>query len=86
MRMRSEWKHQDMKSGGDTVPRREPATSVAESKLSRIAGITGAKQLSSDLADSVLIGHENLGDTERENLGDTERENFEDTERENLED
>jgi len=42
-----------------------------------MAGITGARQLSSDLADSVLIGHENLGDTERENLEDTERESFE---------
>jgi len=58
--MRSKWKHHDMESGGGTVPRREPATSIAEGKLSRMAGITGTRQLSSDLADSVLTGRESF--------------------------
>mmetsp|Transcript_15031 Transcript_15031/g.48187 ORF Transcript_15031/g.48187 Transcript_15031/m.48187 type:complete len:82 (+) Transcript_15031:147-392(+) len=75
--MRSKWRHQEKKSGSHTVPRRKPATNIAESKLSRMAGITGARQLSSDLADSVPRGHENLEDTERENLEDTECESFE---------
>eukprot|EP00445_Apocalathium_hangoei_P040568 CAMPEP_0203974704 /NCGR_PEP_ID=MMETSP0359-20131031/100238_1 /ASSEMBLY_ACC=CAM_ASM_000338 /TAXON_ID=268821 /ORGANISM="Scrippsiella Hangoei, Strain SHTV-5" /LENGTH=395 /DNA_ID=CAMNT_0050912891 /DNA_START=285 /DNA_END=1477 /DNA_ORIENTATION=+ len=66
--MRLKWRHQDMKSGSDMVPRRKPAMSIAESKLSRMAGITGARQPSSDLADGVFAGRENLEDMERESF------------------